>query len=64
VGVAVKVTEFPAQTGFWDGATRTLTGRFGLTIIVIPLEVAGLFEMQAVIEEVSTQVTISPFTGV
>jgi hypothetical protein len=27
-------------------------------------EVAGLFEVHAVIEEVRTQVTISPFTGV
>jgi hypothetical protein len=60
----VNVTVFPAQTGFWDGATETLTGRFGLTIIVIPLEVAGLFEMHAIIEDVSTQVTISLFNGV
>jgi hypothetical protein len=37
---------------------------FGLTIIGIPLEVAGLFEMHAVIEEVRIQVTRSPFNGV
>jgi len=33
VGVAVKVTEVPAQTGFAEGETKTLTGRFGLTFI-------------------------------
>ena len=41
-----------------------LTGRFGLTVMVIPLEVAGLFEMQTVSDDVSSQVTTSVFNGV
>ena len=41
-----------------------LTARFGFIVIVIPLEVAGLFEMQTVSEDVSSQVTTSEFTGV
>jgi hypothetical protein len=41
-GVAVKVTEVPAHTGFAEGAIETLTGRFGFTVIVTTLEVAGL----------------------
>ena len=64
VGVAVKVTEAPAQTGFWDGETFTLTGSKGLTVMVMAFEVAGLFEMQVVIDEVKTQVIISLLTGV
>ena len=64
VGVAVKVTEAPAQTGFWDGDTLTLTGCKGLTVMVMAFEVAGLFEMQVVIDEVKTQVIISLLTGV
>ena len=42
VGVAVKVTNVPAQTGFPDAAMDTLTGKFVLTVIVIRLDVAGL----------------------
>ena len=57
VGVAVKVTDVPAHTGFAEGDTVTLTGRFGLTIIVIVLDVAGLLEMQTVSEEVRIQLT-------
>jgi hypothetical protein len=64
VGVAINVMEFPAHTGFWDGEIATLTGRLGLTIIVIPLDVAGLFEMHTVNEDVRTQVTITLFNGV
>ena len=63
VGVAVNVTDVPAQTGFAEGETETLTGRLGLTIIVIVFDVAGLLEMQTVIEEVRIQVTWSPLTG-
>jgi hypothetical protein len=63
-GVAVKVTEFPAQTGFCEGVTFTLTGSNGLTVMVMAFEVAGLFEMQTNSEEVRTQVTISLFVGV
>jgi hypothetical protein len=64
MGVAVKVTEAPAQAGFWDGDTLTLTGCKGLTVMVMAFEVAGLFEMQVVIDEVKTQVIISLLTGV
>ena len=39
-----------------------LTGRFGLTVRVIELEMAG-FPVAQVASEVSLQVTISPFTG-
>ena len=64
MGVAVNVTEVPAQTGFAAGETVTLTGRLGLTTIVIVSDVAGLFEMQTVREEVIIQLTWSPFNGV
>ena len=63
VGVAVKVTEVPAQTGFADTAMETLTGRFGLTVMVIVFDVAGLPVIQVALE-VSTQVITSPLTGV
>ena len=63
VGVAVKVTEVPAQTGFAEGAIITLTGRFGLTVMVIVFDVAGLPVAQVALE-VSTQVIASPLTGV
>ena len=61
VGVAVKVTEVPAQTGSAEAPMVTLTGRFGLTIMLIVFEVAGLPVAQVAFE-VSTQVTISLFT--
>lgn len=61
-GVAVKITLDPAQTGFADGAIVILIGKSGLTIIVTVLEVAG-FPLAHAAFEVSTQETISPFTG-
>ena len=64
VGEAVNVTDVPAHTGFTVGETETLTGRFGLTIIVIVFDVAGLFEIQTEMEEIKTQLTWSPFNGV
>ena len=42
MGVAVKVTEVPAHTGFAEGATDTLTGSRGFTVMVTVLDVAGL----------------------
>ena len=63
VGVAVKVTEVPEQTGFADAAMETLTGRFGLTVIVIEFDVAGLPVAQVALE-VNTQVITSPLTGI
>ena len=53
----MNVTVVPAQTGFAVGEIDTLTGRFGLTIIVIVFDVAGLFEMQTVIDEMRTHLT-------
>ena len=62
-GVAVNVTEVPLQTGFAEGEMVTLTGFTGFTTICIALDVAGLFEIQKVIDEVKTQDTKSPDTG-
>ena len=62
VGVAVKVTDVPVQTGLAEAETDTLTGSFGVIIIVTVLLVAGLPEVQ-VSEEVRTQVTLSPLAG-
>ena len=63
VGVAVKVTSVPVQTGFAEAETETLTGKFGLTIIVTVFEVAGFPLAQGALE-VSLQVTRSPFRGI
>ena len=41
----------------------TLTGFNGLTTICMELDVAGLFEMQTVIDEVKSQETRSPDAG-
>ena len=62
-GVAVYVTEVPAQTGFWDAVTETLTDSIGFTVIVIGLDVAGL-PVGQVTFEVRTQVITSLLTGV
>ena len=37
----MKVTAVPAQTGFADAPTDILTGRFGFTVMVRPLDVDG-----------------------
>jgi hypothetical protein len=63
VGVAVKVTDVPAQTGFAEGAILTLTRRIGFTVIATVLEVAGLPDVQVSLE-VRTTVTLSPLAGV
>jgi hypothetical protein len=62
VGVAVKVTLVPAQTGFAEAAIETETGSNGLMVMVIALEVAGLPVGQAMFD-VSLQVITSLFTG-
>ena len=62
VGVAVNVTEVPAQTGLAEAATDTLTGRRGFTVIVTAFEVAGLPVGQVALD-VRTQVTRSLLTG-
>ena len=63
VGVAVKVTEVPAQTGLAEAAIDMLTGSSGFTVMVTVLEVAGLPVVQVSLE-VSTQVSALPFEGV
>ena len=61
-GVAVKVTEPPAQTGLALAAMVTLTGKIGLTVMVTALEVAG-FPLTHTSLEVSTQVITSLLPG-
>ena len=63
VGVAVKVTDVPSQTGLTDAATATLTGKFGFTVIVTGNEVAGLPVAQVALE-VKSQVITSPLSGI
>ena len=63
VGVAVKVTEVPEQTGFADAAIETLTGSGLLTVMVIVFDVAGLPVAQVALE-VKTQVIASAFNGI
>ena len=62
VGVAVKVTDVPEQTGFADAAILILTGKFGLTVMVTVFEMAGLPVAQVAFD-VSTQVIASVLTG-
>jgi hypothetical protein len=47
------VTEMPEQTGFADAMIVILTGRFGLTVIVIWFEVAG-FPVGQIASDVTT----------
>jgi hypothetical protein len=62
VGVAVKVTELPAQQGLFDTVIRIETGAEGMTLIVMEFEVAG-FPVAQLRLEVNTQVTTCPSTG-
>ena len=50
VGVAVKVTWVPAQTGFAEAPMETATGSSGFTVIVTVLEVAGFPEIQVALD--------------
>ena len=59
VGVAVKVTDVPAQTGFEDAAMLILAETFGFTVIVTELDVAGLPLTHAA-SEVIIQLITSP----
>jgi hypothetical protein len=63
VGVAVKVTEVPAQTGLAEAAINTLTGNSGFTVMVTVFEVAGLPVGQVALE-VRTQVMAFPLAGI
>ena len=60
--MAVNVTNVPAQTGLAEAFIDMLTGKFGLTVIVIVLEVAGLPDAQKRFE-VRIHWIISPFDG-
>ena len=57
VGVAVKVTEVPAQIApEGTAAILTLAGKFGLTTIVIVFDVAGLPVTQVNVEVITTEI--------
>ena len=56
------MTEVPAQTGFAEGDTDTLTGSSGFTPMITAFEVAGL-PLGQVALEVSTQITASLLMG-
>ena len=63
VGVAVKVTDVPEQTGFAEAVITTLTAETGLTVMVIVFDVAGFPDGQLMFD-VRTQLTAFPLTGV
>ena len=61
--VALNVTDVPAQISPEGlAAMLTLTGRFGLTVIVIAFDVAGLPVGQMAFE-LRIHVMMSPLTG-
>ena len=58
-GVAVKVTELPAQIApEGDAAILTLAGNTGFTVIVIGLEVAGFPDAQVKDDVITTVITL------
>ena len=63
VGVAVNVTDVPAQTGLASATIETLAGSKGLTVIVTVFDVAGEPVAQVAFE-VRTHVTASLLRGV
>ena len=63
VGVAVKVTAVPAQTGLASAVIETLTGKLALTVMIMVLDVAGLPVAQVSLDERIT-VTWSLLSGV
>ena len=60
VGVAVNVTLVPEQIVVVDAVMIALTGKFGLTIIVVFPLIAGLPDAQFALE-VNMTAIISPF---
>ena len=60
----MNVTEVPAQTVLAVAEMETPTINEGSTIMVTGLLGAGLPETQFASDEVSTQLTTSPFNGV
>ena len=63
VGAAVNVTLVKGQMVVAVALMLTLAGRFGFTVMVMVLEVAGLPVAHAALD-VSTQVTRSPLFNV
>ena len=63
VGVAVKVTEVPAQIVVAEAAILTEAFKIGFTVIVMLFDVAG-FPVTQVNEEVNTTVTTSLLANV
>ncbi len=63
VGVAVNVTLVPEQIVVADAEILMLAGRIGFTVMVTPLDVAGLPVAQVALE-VSIQITISVLANV
>jgi len=62
--VAVKQTGVPShKTPEGVAVMATLTGRFGFTVMVMALEIAGLPEGHVILD-VRTQVMISLFAGI
>ena len=61
-GVAVQVTDEPGQKGFGTAVMDTPAGTPRVPVIVMVFDVAGFPEVQAS-DEVRTQVTTSPDTG-
>jgi hypothetical protein len=59
VGVAVNVTLVPEQIVVAEAAMLTLAGKFGFTVMVTVLEVAGLPVAQVALD-VSIHVTVFP----
>ncbi|MNF52615.1 hypothetical protein D3C84_339660 [compost metagenome] len=57
------MTEVPAQIVFTDSEMLMLAGKFGFTVIVIALDVAGLPVKHGEALDVNSQVTMSPFTN-
>jgi hypothetical protein len=62
IAVAVKVTAEPGQNGFAEATMEMPAGRVALTTIVTEALVAG-FPIVHGSDEVTSQVTISPFVG-
>ena len=58
----MKVTALPTQDGLAEAAIVRLTGTDVLTVMVMPLDVAGLPDLQVKPED-KTQVTTSPLVG-
>jgi hypothetical protein len=59
----VKVTADPGQNGLADAEMVIPAGSVAFTTMVMAFDVAGLLDVQTVLDEVRMHVTISPFTG-